>query len=405
VCKQARVGQVIAWSGELQETEQWMDSGQFDQISRRLATRSNRRDAVRTGGVMAAVAGAFGFRSVAAQTDDTTDCTWVFKAVVLDGPNKDATYEGILKTTVQKDGGIDKGSLETESAEPYTVTGDSHGRALSFRIKISSDLALACVGIGERNIKSCQGQIDGTFAGPEFGDFGVWRIERKTGTSGSGTPTAVASTSANATATKTSGGGGNTGGGGGNQNPTATAKPQPTKTPCPPQDCGLVKTWDADQCKCVCYQGGVDCGPDLCCPTGSICQGTTSCSCPSGTVLCGNACVDDCSGKPGTYLDNNSCTCKQGCPSGQVLCNGTCVACTAQQQLDTNSCLCVDLCPSGQKFCNGVCKDVVNDKNNCGSCGNVCPTGMPCIAGTCECPATMKYCAGQQKCIDENLTC
>jgi hypothetical protein len=30
---------------------------------------------------------------------------------------------------------------------------------------------------------------------------------------------------------------------------------------------------------------------------------------------------------------------------------------------------------------------------------------MPCIAGTCKCPATMKYCSASQSCIDENATC
>src|SRR3954464_9902800 len=99
-----------------------MDGGQFDKISRKLATRSSRREAVRTGGVVAAMAGAFGFRSVsrAQAADDPTDCTWAFKAVVLDGPNKDATFEGILKTTIKKDGSIDDGTLETESNSPYS---------------------------------------------------------------------------------------------------------------------------------------------------------------------------------------------------------------------------------------------------------------------------------------------
>src|SRR3954447_25428531 len=108
-----------------------MAGGQFAEISRKLATRSSRRDAVRTGGVVAAMAGTFGFRSVsrAQAADDPTDCTWAFKAIVLDGPNKDATYEGILKTTINKDGSIDKGTLETESDNPYAVVGQVHGKA------------------------------------------------------------------------------------------------------------------------------------------------------------------------------------------------------------------------------------------------------------------------------------
>ena len=374
-----------------------MDSGHFDDISRKLATRSNRRDAVRTGGVMAAMVGALGIRGARAQgDDDVTSCTWLFEALVLQGPNEEATYEGTLTVDIEKDGSIDDGSLETEAEDPYKVVGYAKGKSLSLRITISDELALACTGVGERDIRSCEGQIDGTFAGPEFGDIGVWRIKRQL-SSDNASPTAIATGTAAAGATATSTSGGGTGGGGGGTSPT--------NTPCAPEDCGLVKTWDADQCKCVCYDGAVDCGPDLCCPSGSVCTSSTSCECPAATVLCGNACTSDCSNQPGTFLDYNTCTCKQGCPSGQVLCNGNCVSCSAQEQLNTSTCICEPLCPSGQQFCSGVCKDVVNDKNNCGACGNVCPSGMPCIAGSCTCPATYKYCASQSLCIPEANTC
>lgn len=380
-----------------------MDSGHFDDFSRKLATRSNRRDAVKTGGVVAAMAGAFGLRSAKAQDDDDTSCTWAFEAVVLQGPNKDATYEGTLAVDIKDDGAIDDGSLETEAEDPYDVVGYTKGKSLNLRIIISKDLALACTGVGERNIRSCQGQIDGTFAGPEFGDIGVWRIKRQLNSGNSdGSPTVVA------TGTAASGGGNGSGGGsgsGGDSGSGGGSGSNPTNTPCAPESCGLNQIWDADQCECICEYGGIVCGPDLCCPYGSICTSTTSCECPAGQVVCGDSCVDDCTGSPGQYLDYNTCQCVQGCPSGQVLCNGDCISCSAQEQLDTNTCTCVPLCPSGQEFCSGVCKDVVNDKNNCGACGNVCPTGMPCIAGSCICPATYKYCASQSKCIPEANTC
>src|SRR5690606_25152426 len=33
--------------------------------------------------------------------------------------------------------------------------------------------------------------------------------------------------------------------------------------------------------------------------------------------------------------------------------------------------------------CNGVCTNVMTDVNNCGSCGNICPTGQSCSGGVC----------------------
>jgi hypothetical protein len=341
-----------------------VDGSQFDDISRKLAGRSTRRDAVRTGGVMAAVAGAFGLRSsVQAQSDDKViSCEWAFKALIIEGPNKDATYEGLMKVDIEKDGAIDKATLETDAPKPLKVVGNTRGKAISLRVTISSDLFLACTGVGSRDIKSCQGQIDGTLAGPEFGDIGVWQIVRRVVPGGNGNATATIE----ATATATSGGG--------QPQPTpGGGNPEPTATACPPQTCGGAKVWDPQQCKCVCYQGGVDCGGDFCCPETMICTGNGGCDCTPGKINCNAACHD-------------------ACPSGQTF--------------DTNTCTCVaSNCQSGELECNGVCIDVVNDESNCGSCGNICATGVPCIAGTCKCPATMKYCSAQQMCIDEHATC
>ena len=375
-----------------------MDGKQFDEISRRLANRSTRRDAVRTGGLMAAVAGAFGMRSIARAQDDedeeiTYDCDWGFRALVVDGPNADTTYEGSMQVVIERSGAIEDGTLETEDPEPYRVVGNSRGKAISLRIIISNDEELACTGVGSRDIRSCQGRISGTFAGPEFGDIGVWEIVRRVQPGGD---------DANSTAVATA-----TAGSGSNPNPTpGSGDPTPgaTSTPCPPQDCGSSKMWDPQQCACVCYDNGVDCGPNTCCPQGAICESGGGCSCPPGTTICGNACVTMCG--PGQSLNYNTCTCDEGCGVGQVLCNGSCVdQCGSGETLNTTTCQCEDICPSGQGFCSGMCIDVINDEANCGSCGNTCPTGMPCIAGTCSCPATYKYCAGSQMCIPSNQNC
>ena len=163
--------------------------------------------------------------------------------------------------------------------------------------------------------------------------------------------------------------------------------------------------WDPQQCKCVCYDNGVDCGPNTCCPTGSVCDNQGGCSCPAGTVLCGNACVPVCGS--GQSLNYNTCTCDQGCQSGEVLCGGNCVpACDQDHTMNTSTCQCVSICGSNGRVCNGVCKDVTNDNLNCGSCGNSCALGIPCIAGTCQCPAGLPYyCTNEFKCAASQNDC
>ncbi|MBI3295705.1 MAG: hypothetical protein HYZ71_13345 [Deltaproteobacteria bacterium] len=42
----------------------------------------------------------------------------------------------------------------------------------------------------------------------------------------------------------------------------------------------------------------------------------------------------------------------------------------------------------GETKCSGKCVNLQTDNNNCGSCGNVCPTGQSCSSGTCRPPTT-----------------
>lgn len=51
-------------------------------------------------------------------------------------------------------------------------------------------------------------------------------------------------------------------------------------------------------------------------------------------------------------------------------------------------------CPSGQTLCSGACVDTSTDPNNCGFCGQLCPTGsgFECAAGACGCPAGETVC-------------
>jgi hypothetical protein len=55
-------------------------------------------------------------------------------------------------------------------------------------------------------------------------------------------------------------------------------------------------------------------------------------------------------------------------------------------------------CDGTLKLCGTACTDATTDKNNCGTCGNVCPQERTCTAGKCVCPSGYSDCSGQ--CVD-----
>lgn len=65
---------------------------------------------------------------------------------------------------------------------------------------------------------------------------------------------------------------------------------------------------------------------------------------------------------------------------------------------------CRPFCMSAElRDCNGLVDDgcetsIANDPNNCGSCGNKCADGVPCIEGVCGCEAGRTVCNG--RCVD-----
>jgi hypothetical protein len=71
----------------------------------------------------------------------------------------------------------------------------------------------------------------------------------------------------------------------------------------------------------------------------------------------------------------------------------------------TKRCIC---CESGQKSCPSGCADVQTDPNNCGDCGNVCPSGKcengKCVEGDCDSPRVcgnfvFGACGGSSACV------
>jgi len=52
------------------------------------------------------------------------------------------------------------------------------------------------------------------------------------------------------------------------------------------------------------------------------------------------------------------------------------------------------ICPADRKFCSNNCTDIRTDNKNCGTCGNICPTGHSCTNGNCmqSCPSVKTAC-------------
>lgn len=135
---------------------------------------------------------------------------------------------------------------------------------------------------------------------------------------------------------------------------------------------------------------------------GGVCQGT-----PSGTTCTAtpNQISGDCrqivcqSGQLVTTPDNSdipslptsTClqgTCNAGVPSSTPLTSGT--VCSVQGGSCDGTGVCVNppTCPSGQIMCTNVCVNTQSSTQNCGSCGNVCPSGQACNTGVCVSPPT-----------------
>ena len=75
------------------------DPGSFDQLSRNLALRRTRRQALgraSRGGVLTAAGAAVGLGQLGTSSQGTTTCTFDVTATVAIGPNQDASFGGTL---------------------------------------------------------------------------------------------------------------------------------------------------------------------------------------------------------------------------------------------------------------------------------------------------------------------
>jgi hypothetical protein len=124
-----------------------------------------------------------------------------------------------------------------------------------------------------------------------------------------------------------------------------------------------------------------DYGGGICIPLENVCFGQPkpccgggACSGVHGTCACVSPTVD-CSGAcVDTQSDVNNCgSCGNVCPSNSTGCSGGVCQCDSGVP---------NYCPPGGKNPD-TCVNFQTDPNNCGSCGNVCSSGDTCCGGTC----------------------
>ncbi|MCA9668121.1 MAG: hypothetical protein KC503_21130 [Myxococcales bacterium] len=172
---------------------------------------------------------------------------------------------------------------------------------------------------------------------------------------------------------------------------------------------------------CRCSNGRQACGLNCCAAGEQCCEGQcVSKTDPRHCGSCGRAC------RPGEGCCNVKgigyvCYCQtcgdDGCGPGQACCGrngcvdvldnpqncGSCGhRCREGTHCKSGQCLCDSgtvacgsgCCAAGESCCADRCVDTSTDASNCGGCGQQCTGGKVCLGGTCACPAGRAPCDG-----------